>query len=601
MQVYGDECLAEASLKLLRRSYPRERIMLCSDGGSADAVKALGKQFNAEIYVGERLYGVEHGGALWQRALEYFLASPTTFFVKIDPDTRIDRSFVSLPSKVAISGDCNSGGFIQGGCIIIPRDIAQTLIASGLLLSQESRTYALERFETIPDWIRSSGLPRINMDWLLHWACKTLGIQTEKHPEVYSDWMLTNDNVDQTFAVVHPDKFLHHSGIVRQLLLEHHYSLLSILSFAMTTSPQAALQNLHDVQGSVFVGFRGNAGDELMLRAINQHFPAGSLAYIRGENIQGDVLLDASGYYFGAPWGESRLRMMAKMISAWKAQGKCIILMPQSFGPCVSDQDRHDMKEILRYADCVYARETESFELLQPLSSPSTRLRLAPDFMSQVPAIFSNEYRTFQGSIAIVPNKRMLDQTDASYAVAYIPFLLHAMRAFESCGKTVFLLAHESKDVSLCEEIRHAYGRDISVVVEKDAQVLKGIIARSYAVVGSRYHALVSALSQGVPAIGAGWHHKYDALYRLYRSQNLLMDVTASPQDIEASVLQMCDEEYYDRLQERLLQGCEAHARASRAMWVEIDAILSRHASKTLSIFDRLRLFFVRYRSPRMR
>lgn len=592
MQVYGDELLAQASLKLLRRSYPRERIILCSDGGSADAVEALGKQCDAEIYVGERLYGIEHGGAIWQRALEFFVASPTQFFVKIDPDTRIDRSFTFLPSKTVMSGDCNSGGFIQGGCIIIPKSIAQTLVASGLLVSQKSRTYALERFETIPDWLRPSGLPRINTDWLLHWACKTLGIHTEQHPEVYSDWMLKNDNADQVFAVVHPDKFLHHSGIVRQLLLEHHYALLSILSFALAKSPQAVSQNLYDVQGSVFVGFRGNAGDELMLRSMKQHFPNGHLSYVRGENMEGDVLLDASGYYYGAPWGEARLRMMARKISVWKAQGKCIILLPQSFGPFHSDNDRLDMQEILRHADCVYARENESFELLQTLSSSTTRLRLAPDFTSHVPAIFSEDYRSFQGSVAIVPNKRMLDQTDSSCATAYIPFLLHAMRAFESCGKTVFLLAHESKDVSLCEEVKHAYGRDISVVVEKDAQVLKGIIARCYAVVGSRYHALVSALSQGVPAIGAGWHSKYDALYRLYRSQNLLMDVVASPQDIEASVSQVCDEEYYGRLQERLFLGQQAHARASRAMWMEIDSILSHRASKTLSICDRLRFFY---------
>jgi polysaccharide pyruvyl transferase WcaK-like protein len=48
---------------------------------------------------------------------------------------------------------------------------------------------------------------------------------------------------------------------------------------------------------------------------------------------------------------------------------------------------------------------------------------------------------------------------------------------------------------------------------------LKAIIARAELFVGSRYHALLAALSMGVPSVAIGWNYKYDGLFSLFQHE----------------------------------------------------------------------------------
>ena len=573
MQVCGDEALAEASLSRLRRHYPAARLVLCSDGGDPLALSVLGEQFAAEMHAGKALYGVENGGKLWQRIFDLYLKKPTAFLVKIDPDTRIDRTFTQMPPSDSVSGSRLASGFIQGGCIIIPERVAQRLSAPGILYGDPMKHWASYFSVTKPTWFTPPGPPRIHTDWLLHRACQTLGIPTKAHPEIASEWMELRDNTHQAYAALHPDKFLHHSGALRSLLLRQHQAVCTILAKAIA-KPATPLVCNATFNADIFVGYTGNTGDALMYRAVEQHFPHARCTYNAGPVQDSDILFDASGNFFGAPWGQKRLHMLAEAMPGWRQQNKRVIFLPQSFGP-FSPEEEILMERILQHADRVYAREESSLEHLYPLSRGHTPVRVAPDFSIDVPGMLPAEWYPQGRPIAIVPNMRMLDQTLPAIAESYVPFLLEVIRASRDYGLTPFLLVHEERDEPLCRAIQERCHSPIALVQPKDAQVTKGIIGACEALVGSRYHALINALSQGVPALATRWHHKYDALYSLYACPEYLIDLPSSPEQIAEAVDLLCAEARRLPLLTRIHHGIQKHHQEVGNMWREVDAVVA--------------------------
>jgi polysaccharide pyruvyl transferase WcaK-like protein len=69
-------------------------------------------------------------------------------------------------------------------------------------------------------------------------------------------------------------------------------------------------------------------------------------------------------------------------------------------------------------------------------------------------------------------------------------------------------------DMVVAGEISERLNGSVQVRQIDDPLEPKSVIGTALAVSGSRYHALVAALSKGVPVIVLGWPHKYDKLLR---------------------------------------------------------------------------------------
>jgi hypothetical protein len=211
VQLFHDAELAEYALKRLRTFYPHSRILLQSDGDTHPYNRALAEVHHCEYAEGERLYLLEHGGRMIQRMLNMYLSGTGEWLIKIDTDTRIDRPFTTLPLEMAVYGTPLRQGPPQGGCVIIPRKVAEAIRDSRVLLSPllknpSSSWGAVMAPAFLRERMEATGC--IGFEWTLYWACEQLDIPTLSHPEIHATWKQGHINTYGTFAAVHPDKFM---------------------------------------------------------------------------------------------------------------------------------------------------------------------------------------------------------------------------------------------------------------------------------------------------------------------------------------------------------------------------------------------------------
>ena len=62
--------------------------------------------------------------------------------------------------------------------------------------------------------------------------------------------------------------------------------------------------------------------------------------------------------------------------------------------------------------------------------------------------------------------------------------------------------------------INNKISQKLEIIIESNPIYLKGIISSSKAIIGSRYHSLVTGLNSAVPTFGIGWSHKYAELFK---------------------------------------------------------------------------------------
>ncbi len=82
-----------------------------------------------------------------------------------------------------------------------------------------------------------------------------------------------------------------------------------------------------------------------------------------------------------------------------------------------------------------------------------------------------------------------------------------------------------------------------------DARILKGVISSAELVISSRFHALVAALSCGVPALGIGWNPKYDELFSLYSIPDASLNTAMSGDELEIKINTFLDHNTRKQLQ----------------------------------------------------
>ncbi len=287
-----------------------------------------------------------------------------------------------------------------------------------------------------------------------------------------------------------------------------------------------------------------------------------------------DVVIDASGFAHGDQWGEASTAALARAARRWRRRSTRLILLPQAFGPFTGRKLRRAMRQIVNDADLVMPRDAVSYGHLIDVAGERDYIRRFPDFTNLIAGVLPDWFDPYEYAAAIVPNVRMLDKTGDSQGLRYVSFLRRCTQRLMESGIQPFLLVHEGAgDRQLAQRIAESCG-GIPVLSEVDPLKIKGIIGACRAVVASRFHALVSALSQGVPALASGWSHKYGQLFEDYGFPEGVLPVEADDGHIDSMVNRLTDAEAARHLATQLRDKAAGLEQRSEQMWREVHSVI---------------------------
>lgn len=253
-----------------------------------------------------------------------------------------------------------------------------------------------------------------------------------------------------------------------------------------------------------------------------------------------DAAVDVSGFLFSDQRGLSGKRLIP-LADALARTHKPLVYLPQAWGPFEDADVRHVTRRAVGPAALAFARDDVSREHLEALDLP-TRIEQATDiaFLFKAsdngPALLAElGLDVARPVVAISPNMRVYERTSGEGENnLYARALLAVARMLEREGAQIAFVPHEflpegterPDDRYLCRLLADMLGSEgaVPVLGDRSAEDLKAIIASCDLMVGSRFHALIAALSSGVPSVAVSWAHKYPALLGEFGLEDLAID-----------------------------------------------------------------------------
>jgi polysaccharide pyruvyl transferase WcaK-like protein len=292
-----------------------------------------------------------------------------------------------------------------------------------------------------------------------------------------------------------------------------------------------------------------------------------TIGFVSEEDIS--IVLDGSGFAFGDKWGARKAgKRCGNHIEKWKKEGKKIILLPQAFGPFSDRSMISMMKKIVGNADLIFARDRISFNYLIGINGENDRLKLFPDFTNLVKGKVSKLKMDFGKCVAVIPNQKMMDTSDTDQNLAYPKFLKVMIEKIQKKGFSAFFLIHESEmDRIIALKINEMLEKPVSIIEVEDPLEVKGIIGESFAVITSRFHGLVSALSQSIPCLATGWSHKYEMLFEDYGYPEGLCQVVRDSKYFDEKLSLILEENKREKLISNLSVKAKKQKELTQKMW----------------------------------
>lgn len=263
-------------------------------------------------------------------------------------------------------------------------------------------------------------------------------------------------------------------------------------------------------------------------RRLGHPFPITRLTqfYVRKDI---DLLLDAGGFQFSDQWKltAKQVKEKDKYYKKLKENGTRSVLLPQAFGPFKTTYGKQTVKILNEYTDLIFARDEISYECLVNAGAEERKINISCDFTLPVKGVIPATFQYLKGAVCVIPNHKMISRKKNNKD-EYIGLLKDIIDLYEKKGQPIFMLNHEGfRDKNLCDQVNAEIEKKIPVVSGITAKEVKGLIGNSHTVISSRFHGVVSALSQGVPCLATSWSHKYEMLFRDFGQEGRILSEEA--------------------------------------------------------------------------
>ncbi len=293
-----------------------------------------------------------------------------------------------------------------------------------------------------------------------------------------------------------------------------------------------------------------------------------------------DVVLDASGFAFSDQWGPGSAIYISKKMKR-RREAIPLIFLPQALGPFTDPKVVSSSKALFDRASLICARDSQSLTAARGIGISGEKLKQFADFTLGLKSVMPEETVIPEKFSAIVPNYRMLDK--GGNGDSYLKFISNCIVTLGEKGMNpVFVLHDAAEDRKVIEEM-NKLGHDIPIIEDNSPLVLKGILGCADLVVGSRFHALVSSLSQGVPCLGAGWSHKYQELFSDFGCEDFLVSDLGDFSKIESLIDILGDPDKYRECVTRIGKAGAILRDSNEQMWQEVEKVINDFTKSSFS------------------
>lgn len=275
-------------------------------------------------------------------------------------------------------------------------------------------------------------------------------------------------------------------------------------------------------------------------------------------------LFDISGYRLGSNWGIKKTLTYCGSILLAKRFHVPVYIMPQSFGPFRYREYfgvfHHSVMRIIRkalsYSKVIMARENDGKKLLEEKFGLTNVVKTSDMVLQSPPADPAAVYRMLpslrtidveKDSVALIPNSKNNQYGDADKVYRLynriIGFLLDN-------GKRVYLIYHSINDKEICAKLKNTFAEnDRVVLIDQELSCIEYSmnISKFDYIIASRYHSIIHAYKERVPALIIGWAIKYQDLASDFHQDQFCVNVAELNEDEIIKRLSVLNSEFREQ------------------------------------------------------